>query len=216
MINIQNIIQIMAIPIWKKSVWRIQRTKDLMSLANRETARSNTGPHHYVVPPWCTTVQRNKLDPLFINFEQNWELGRLGCQEMLVDWAARQGFVWVSQLTSLPAEPGGLLQIYYQTGTRSQMPRVIFVFLVWPSQVAVRSPWVVQLRKKLGGNWQRQNIWWQTLNAFSLLPGYRGLPNLGGQNMFLQILQLLMFCELGLGQLRLRCLERRRLHLVSC
>ena len=38
---------------------------------------------------------------------------------------------------------------------------------------------------------------------------------MGGQNMFLRILQLLMFCGLGLGQLRLRCLERRRLHLVS-
>ena len=38
---------------------------------------------------------------------------------------------------------------------------------------------------------------------------------MGGQNMFLWIVQLVMFAGLGLGQLRLRCLERRRLHLVS-
>ena len=37
---------------------------------------------------------------------------------------------------------------------------------------------------------------------------------MGGQNMFLWIVQLVMFAGLGLGQLRLRCLERRRLHLV--
>ena len=93
-------------------------------------------------------------------------------------------------------------------------------FLRWPAKSPVGSPSMAQWRRWVAGgkNWTvgpRISI----RNSEDPTAGGRLLwayifSYKGGENMLLRIVQLLLLVKLGLGEPRLRCLERRRLQLV--
>ena len=140
-------------------------------------------------------------------------------------------YCWVSRPARLPCCLFALLPAWEaspSSGNRYPLPPGHLCLSCLPSPSSCLSSsgscgWPPELLRK---NWPSHNL--GTRNSQNLnLAGYilcvarlpyteRSLKRAGrGRNMFLQILQLLAFSELGLGQLRLRCLERRRLHLVS-